>query len=66
MKLCVLPGLVLALSLVGCASLGQAPVDVRWKLLLAWEVGDFGHSADDRSHSRLVKLKRGVDWYCQT
>ena len=35
MKLCLLPGLVLALSLVGCASLGQAPVDVRWKLLLA-------------------------------
>jgi len=29
MKLCVLPGLVLALSLVGFASLGQAPVDVR-------------------------------------
>lgn len=35
MKLCVLPGLVLALSLVDCASLGPAPVDVRWKLLLA-------------------------------
>ena len=35
MKLCVLPSLVLPWSLVGFASLGQAPVDVRWKLLLA-------------------------------
>ncbi len=43
MKLCVLPGLVLALSLVGCASLGPAPVDVRSKLLLAAEAGDPGH-----------------------
>ena len=66
MKLCVLPGFVLALSLVGCASLGTDPVDVRWKLLLAAEASDSGHSAGDRSHSRLVKLKRGVDWYCQT
>jgi len=96
MKLCVLPGFVLALSLVGCASLGTDPVDMRWKLLLAAEAGDSGHSdgffnpaqgnvidhsggirelqlfkkrnssAGDRSHSRLAKLKRGVDWHCQT
>ena len=43
MKLCVLSGLVLALSLVGCASLGPAPVDVRSKILLAAEAGDPGH-----------------------
>ena len=43
MKLCVLPGLVLALSLVGCASIGPAQVDVLSKLLLAAEVGDPGH-----------------------
>ena len=66
MKLCVLPGLVLTLSLVGCASFGPAPVDVRSRLLLAAEASDSGHSAGDRSHSRLVKLKRGVDWHCQT
>ena len=66
MKLCVLPGLVLALSLVGYASFGPAPVDVRSSLLLAAEASDSGHSAGDRSHSRLVKLKRGVDWHCQT
>ena len=66
MKLCVLPGLVLALSLVGCASFGPAPVDVRSRLLLAEEASDSGHSAGDRSHSRLVKLKKGFDWHCQT
>lgn len=43
MKLCVLPGLVLALSLVGCASIGPAQVDVLSKLLLAAELGDPGH-----------------------
>ena len=66
MKLCVLPGLVLALSLVGYPSFGPAPVDVRSRLLLAAEASDSGHSASDRSHCRLVKLKRGVDWHCQT
>ena len=55
MKLCVLPGLVLALSLVGYASFGPAPVDVRSSLLLAAEASDSGHSAGDRSHSRLAK-----------
>ena len=96
MKLCVLPRLVLALSLVGCALFGPAPVDVRSRLLLAAEAGDSGpsdgffnpaqgnvidlsggirelqlfkkrnSSVGDRSHSRLAKLKRGVDWHCQT
>ncbi len=55
MKLCVLLGLVLALILVGCASFGPAPVDVRSRLLLAAEASDSGHSAGDRSHSRLAK-----------
>ena len=55
MKLCVLPGLVLALSLVGCASFGPAPVDVRSRSLLAAEASDSGHSAGDRSDSRLAK-----------
>ena len=56
MKLCVLPWLVLALSLVGCASFGLAPVDVRLRLLLAAEASDSEHSAGDRSHCRLAKL----------
>jgi len=56
MKLCVLPGLVLALSLVGCASFGPAPVDVRSRLLLAAEASDSGHFAGDRSHIGLAKL----------
>ena len=55
MKLCVLPGLVLTLSLVGCASFGPAPVDVRSRLLLAAEASDSGHTDGDRSHSRLAK-----------
>ena len=55
MKLCVLSGLVLTLSLVGCASFGPAPVDERSRLLLAAEASDSGHSAGDRSHSRLAK-----------
>ena len=55
MKLCVLPELVLALRLVGCASFGQAPVDVRSRLLLAAEASYSRHSAGDRSHSRLAK-----------
>ena len=55
MKLCVLPGLVLALSLVGCASFGPAPVDVRSRLLLAAEASDSGHSAGDRSHISMAK-----------
>ena len=54
MKLCVLSGLVLTLSLVGCASFGPAPVDERSRLLLAAEANS-GHSAGDRSHSRLAK-----------
>ena len=56
MKLCVLPWLVLALSLVGCASFGPAPVGVRLRLLLAAEASDSEHSAGDRSHCRLTKL----------
>ncbi len=56
MKLCVLPGLVFALSLVGCASFGPAPVDVRSRLLLAAEASDSGHSAGDRSHISSAKL----------
>ena len=56
MKLCVLPWLVLALSLVGCASFGPAPVGVRLRLLLAAEASDSEHSAGDRSHCRLAKL----------
>ena len=55
MKLCVLPGLVLTLSLVGCASFGPAPVDVSSRLLLAAEASDSGHSAGDRSHISFAK-----------
>lgn len=36
----LLIGLALAMSLAGCASLGQAPVDVRSKLLTAAKAGD--------------------------